>query len=600
MEKSLPGKSSVYSIEPLTIPLFIIFFLGISVMPGFVSSGLTEQPQPPFSIVYFNSYHQGYKWSDDVQKGIEEAFRKKNFKRPIHFYVEYMDTRRIINEAYLKQLPQFYKEKYRGINIDLILSSDDGAFNFLNQYRKDIFPDIPYVFCGVNYFNPKQIKDHHLITGVNETANIKETLALIFHFQPETETVLIINDQTITGFKVRETLLRETNLLGSRAKFEFTDDLTYPEIIEKVKNLNKRSVILFTFFFRDAANQFFENSEVISQLKTASRVPIYGAWDFNLGLGIIGGMLTSGYYQGQKAAEMAIKILSGSDIDQMPIAMESPNRYFFDYNLLKQHGIPLSKLPEDSIVVNAPETIYDFYKKNEIIVLITISIFLSTIVGLLIFGGFKIRRTNRKLTLSERKYRSIFEHTGTAMMMITRDTNISMVNTGFEMLSGYRRDEVESKKSWQQFVHKADRKRMLAYHKKRRVNEKGTPINYEFRFINKEGKERHVFITVGMIQGTDHSVASMIDITDRIRTEKEKEYLIAKLKDALNSIKTLKGLLPICSHCKKIRDDKGYWSQIETYIQKYSDAEFSHGICPDCAKEHYPDLNIYDEDETQQ
>jgi hypothetical protein len=57
-------------------------------------------------------------------------------------------------------------------------------------------------------------------------------------------------------------------------------------------------------------------------------------------------------------------------------------------------------------------------------------------------------------------------------------------------------------------------------------------------------------------------------------------------------VKTLKGLLPICSACKKIRDDKGYWSQIDAYISKHSEAEFTHGICPECAKKLYPEFNI--------
>jgi hypothetical protein len=76
--------------------------------------------------------------------------------------------------------------------------------------------------------------------------------------------------------------------------------------------------------------------------------------------------------------------------------------------------------------------------------------------------------------------------------------------------------------------------------------------------------------------------------------EEEREKLIKELQNALTEIKTLSGLLPICSYCKKIRDDKGYWNQIESYIHKHSDTEFSHGICPECAKKYYPDFNIYD------
>ena len=63
-----------------------------------------------------------------------------------------------------------------------------------------------------------------------------------------------------------------------------------------------------------------------------------------------------------------------------------------------------------------------------------------------------------------------------------------------------------------------------------------------------------------------------------------------ELREALSKIKTLSGLLPICASCKKIRDDEGYWSQIEAYVSRHTEAEFSHSICPDCAKRLYPDF----------
>jgi len=82
----------------------------------------------------------------------------------------------------------------------------------------------------------------------------------------------------------------------------------------------------------------------------------------------------------------------------------------------------------------------------------------------------------------------------------------------------------------------------------------------------------------------------LTDITERRLAALEKEQLIAELQQALADVKTLSGMLPICANCKKIRDDEGYWNQIETYISKHSHAVFSHGICPECAKKLYPDL----------
>lgn len=76
---------------------------------------------------------------------------------------------------------------------------------------------------------------------------------------------------------------------------------------------------------------------------------------------------------------------------------------------------------------------------------------------------------------------------------------------------------------------------------------------------------------------------------ERQRAEAEKEAIIVKLQAALAQVKQLGGLLPICASCKKIRDDEGYWHQVEVYIRDHSDAEFSHGICPECMAELYPD-----------
>lgn len=75
------------------------------------------------------------------------------------------------------------------------------------------------------------------------------------------------------------------------------------------------------------------------------------------------------------------------------------------------------------------------------------------------------------------------------------------------------------------------------------------------------------------------------------RLRKEKEEIVEQLKKAFTEIRVLRGIIPICAHCKKIRDDQGFWNQVESYVQKHSEAQFSHGICPDCRKEHYPKFN---------
>ncbi|MDR3554039.1 MAG: PAS domain S-box protein [Syntrophobacteraceae bacterium] len=105
----------------------------------------------------------------------------------------------------------------------------------------------------------------------------------------------------------------------------------------------------------------------------------------------------------------------------------------------------------------------------------------------------------------------------------------------------------------------------------------------------KNGEYLNVSLTISPLRDDDGTIIGVStiarDITERERVRKEKEKLIRELQDALANVKTLRGLFPICAWCKKIRDDQGYWQQIEAYIRDHSDADFSHCICPVCAEE---------------
>jgi len=80
------------------------------------------------------------------------------------------------------------------------------------------------------------------------------------------------------------------------------------------------------------------------------------------------------------------------------------------------------------------------------------------------------------------------------------------------------------------------------------------------------------------------------EVNERRRSEDEQKKLVVSLQKALAEIKTLHGIVPICSHCKKIRDDKGFWNKVETFVARHTEVKFSHGICPECIKKHYSDI----------
>jgi PAS domain S-box-containing protein len=121
----------------------------------------------------------------------------------------------------------------------------------------------------------------------------------------------------------------------------------------------------------------------------------------------------------------------------------------------------------------------------------------------------------------------------------------------------------------------------------RLITKNQSPVSLEVFLISAEGLYSTAEFGLGAFLGTQ-GIAR--DITERKKAEEEREKLISQLQAALDNIKTLKGLLPICANCKKIRDDKGYWNQIEAYVRDHSDAVFSHSICPECAEILYPDI----------
>lgn len=123
------------------------------------------------------------------------------------------------------------------------------------------------------------------------------------------------------------------------------------------------------------------------------------------------------------------------------------------------------------------------------------------------------KKAEKALKESEIKYRTIFEHTGTAIAVIEEDTTLSLVNTEFENLSGFTKEEIEYKKSWRDIVHKDDLSMMEEYQKLRRIDPYVVPESYEFRIVDKNNKIKNILANVVMFPGTKKSLASLLDIT---------------------------------------------------------------------------------------
>lgn len=147
----------------------------------------------------------------------------------------------------------------------------------------------------------------------------------------------------------------------------------------------------------------------------------------------------------------------------------------------------------------------------------------------------KVRQDHRlaeeTIKESENLYRTIFETTGTAMLIFEEDTTISLMNREVEKVFGYSKEELEGKKGWTEFVFKDELGRLKEYHRLRRINPGAVPKNYETKIIDKNGSVKDVFVTADIIPGTGKSIASITDITQRKRMENELKKKVKELEE---------------------------------------------------------------------
>jgi len=202
-------------------------------------------------------------------------------------------------------------------------------------------------------------------------------------------------------------------------------------------------------------------------------------------------------------------------------------------------------------------------------------------------------RNERAADLEKLAYlAAIVDSTGEAIFSQNLEGVITTWNAGARQLFGYSEAEAVGQ-SVLFMVPESLRTATLEIFEKLRA---GQAIEAsETARLRKDGAQIEVHLAMSPIKGPDGQLmgASSIayDITERKKIEAERNKMIEQLNETLSKVKTLSGLLPICSSCKKIRDDKGYWQKLETFVHEHSNAEFSHSICPECMEKLYPDFS---------
>ncbi|WDP88399.1 MAG: PAS domain S-box protein [Desulfobacter sp.] len=387
-------------------------------------------------VLLLNSYHKGYLWTDEITRGIEDGLKNEN----IELHVEYLDTKRQFDLVYRSILNRLLSWKHSQHHYDLVITSDNNAFDYFIEQGRQFFGDTPHIFCGLNYLNKQTLNGLEHTTGINEKADLKSNLSLIKYLHPHCDTVFVITDNTITGKIIQQEVKKLQPLFSKSIQIKLIYDVSFKELKTELNHMKSGAVGLYTFFSRDKYGKFMEFDEAAQLVADNSQVPIYGAWDFTLGSGIVGGYLVDGYQHGEAAAAQALKVLNGANISDVPVMWDTPVISLFDYNGLKKHNIPVHRLPSDSRVVNKPTSFYFRYK---FMIWNVVSGFLFLILALIgtISGLIRAKRSEKKEQEGREHLQTTLNSIGDAVIATDINGYITQINPVAEHLTGWSRDQ---------------------------------------------------------------------------------------------------------------------------------------------------------------
>ena len=479
-------------------------------------------------VLLLHSYHKGYAWTDDISKEIEKQF--KDYKN-IELTTVYMDTKRIDDYSYLNDLAKLYKKQFEGRVFDLIIVSDNAALDFMIKYHEFLFKDIPILFCGINNFNKSLLDENNMkkfTSGVAEEVDLEKNFELISKLHPKLKNLLIINDTSITGYAIKRDLNPIIEKYKDKFKIEYTDDLEISNLKQKVSILDKEnSVILFVLLFKDTTGKYFTYKQSFAQVKDVSQVPIYGLWDFYLDNGIVGGLLTSAIAQGDAVSKMALQVLNGKKITEIPVLEKSPNIYMFDYKELKKFNIDVSKYLNNPIIINEPASLYKEHTKFFILSIIIILI-LSIIV--IVLKANIQRRERVELELSNRLEfdKVLLDTIPNPIYYKNIDGKFLGCNISFASLVSSSRDEIIGKTAFDFFPHNVASKNTQI--DQELLNTFATSTS-EFTFYTLSNEMKQIVLNKAVYKNIDGTVGGIVcimdDITERVQ---QKQFLIQQSK----------------------------------------------------------------------
>jgi PAS domain S-box-containing protein len=395
---------------------------------------------------------------------VSEAARKRlleRFPQGLEIETEFLDLARHADAAHALRMANFLREKYTNVHFDLVLVVGVSGIPFIMQYRDVIGPRVPVVFSDVTRSTFETLQLPPDITGVINNAYPAKTLELAARLQPGARRLVVIAGSGNVDRRWREIAREAIEAHDPKLETAYWSDLTYDALLANVSRLPSDTIVLLLTFFADSEGKRFIPRDVAAAVAKASAAPVYGLFDTYLGTGVVGSYTDTFESLGITAADMALEILSGTDVTTLPPRANPRPAFRVDARALERWGLEQSNLPPGSVVLFKEPSLWE---QRRGLVLGT-----ALVVGLqsLFVAALLVQRRRRRqaeLSLKESEERMSFTATSVnvGLWQFDRTTNEVWATEHCRAMFGLPADVPLTRNTIVEAIHPEDREMAIA------------------------------------------------------------------------------------------------------------------------------------------
>jgi|GEM_PF-1289636 len=491
-------------------------------------------------VLLISSYHPGFPTFFKQIEGIKSALSPAG----VHLDVEFMDSKRFMNEQNLNAFKNMLKVKLEALDdYDVIITSDDNALNFAIENQQELFPGIPVVFCGVNNQDKaRSMNNSDRFTGVIEAVSMTGTIKAITDLFPDVTKIYSIVDSTPSGQgdlkllrqKMHDFPALELNVIS-------LEKISWKKLGETLAVLPEDSAVLLLSAYRDKsgiAKSFADGLQVIVQ---QCKRPVFHLYEHGLGDGIIGGKIISHYEQGAIAGRIALDIMNGKPVKDIPVVEGvDANKLIFDRIILDRFNISDASLPPYSIILNENESFWTTHKTAIVVGFFIIAV-LSVFSIALSLAYIKLRKIQELVRESRERFALAMAANKDGIWDWNILTNEVYYSPGYKAILGYGEDEFpEYVTTWNDLIHEDDKERALRENRRCIENEVEN-FEVEFRMLAKDGRWIWILGRGNAVERDENGLALRMigthtDITELKNSVEEIRQLRNQLKSIIDSL----------------------------------------------------------------